>query len=1077
MSGTMNAAINITVNAVNLASIAAIRGAFAGLRASVDGVIAGMQGANRVVTNLDNSIRTLDRTMKYLIGGALIAASHSFIKMMSDLEKLGITLGTIENSFDKASIALDRMLVLSQRTPYTLNTIHEAFVKLRSAGIEPIIDAQGNGPLKNLLDAVAAFGGSDEQVKRVALALEQMAGKGVVSMEELRRQMGQQIPTAIRLMAEGMGISVAKLIADISKGVVTFESAVLPMLDKFKEKYGGAGDLLATSFEGAIRQVSNEVKTFAATLNRAGVLDVFTTAIHYARDALRSLNSAATVGAVKEWLAGVLAFAERNAAAFAHALLTIREFGTAFATIVGAIFNSLSEMPAEAVAGGILGFLIFGRIGLVAGAILGPATGVVQGVANAIAGLFTFLAGAIGALGMDASNLAVYGIIGWLLFGRMGLLAGVLLELVDRIVGGIRTNLAKMFGDIAGLAAAVQDPFNFGSAYTEGKKGFLERNTNNPANPKGGEGFFGFGDITKNPMQEYFDSQKTGSKAATSDSVRSITESLKGLNAQLGETRAKFDGTFGQVNDIPGIPQSVMRSMERFGEALVGVDARLKGAEGNPIDAWVARQQHVAEKFQSQVIDPLQKSMETFLAKGDSKNAEAVAKSLTDARATLDQFNASVNKTAELERGKIGARIGARAEGVLGRLGNSLDQMTQQLDAFEARFTEGKISAEAEGAKAFAQFAPMVKQLENAKLAISQLKGAEGDRAAALEEIIAIEERLNRVREMAVAIAIRKAAREKEDGIRDAFRSVRTLSGQARMADLETTPFGEAASAQIARMEAAAAQVDQVNDKIIEMKRRLEDTPGDTWLVTFIDALEAVRGKFEQIRDIAGTTADATNRIATELGSNVASALEDGLGNSIEALITGTKKLGDVVKTMYAEITRAAIQYLMKQALVAAGSPDGSLGGFFGSLGGSSGGGGGGGGWLSSLGSLFSGGGGTDVIGADIIQNLAMMPSAMGNVFQKFANGGGFTNSVVRGPTTFPIGVMGEAGPEGILPLANVNGKLGVHTSGNGGGDHYTINISAVDATSVQRLFYENGAALIDTLRHRDRLNRGFSRR
>lgn len=1075
MSGAMTAAINIVINAANMSAFTAIRGALNGLRTAIDGVVSGVTTANRAITSFDNSIRSLDRTMKYMLASGIIAVNYSIIKMMSDLEKLGITLGTIENSFEKANIALDRMLVLSQRTPYTLNTIHEAFVKLRASGIEPIIDAQGNGPLKNLLDAVAAFGGGDEQIKRVSLAIEQMAGKGVVSMEELRRQMGQQIPTAIRLMAEGMGISVSKLIADISRGVVQFNDAVPPMLDKFAEKYGGAGDLLAASFAGSLRLAGSEVSKFATTLNRAGVLDIFTSAILLVVRNLRELNQAASVSAVKRWMSDVLAFADRNADAFVRALTTIQEFGTAFGTIVGAIFGAISELPAEAVAGGILGWLIFGRIGLVAGALLGPATGVVQGVASAIAGLFTFIVGAIGALGLDSSNMAVYGLIGWLLFGKMGLLAGVLLELVDKIVGGIRRNLAKLFGDIAGLAAAVQDPLNFGTAYKDGKAGFLERNTNNPANPTGGAGFLGFGDITKNPMQEFFDRQKTGNTNNTAAGVGAISAALQDLNKHLKDTRTKFDGAFGAVNDIPGIPQSVIRSMEEFGQKLAAVDARLAGAEGNPIDAWVKRQQDAALKFEKNVIGPLESSWKKFNEVGDTKNADAVMKSIGDAWEQLKRFNFHVERTAELERGKVGAKIGARAEGVLGRLGNSLQQMSDQLDAFEARFTDGKLSAEAEQAKAYAQFSPMVKQLENAKIAISQLKGAEGDRAAALEEVLAIEERLNRVREMAVAIATRKADRERQDAIQDAMRSVRGLGAQARMAELASTPFGASQSDVVARMEQAQSQLDGVNDKIKEMKRHLEDTPGDTWVTQFINALEIIKGRFEQLRESVGTTQEAMGRIANDLGTSVAGALEDGLGNSIEALITRTKTLGDVVKTMYAEITRAAIQYLMKLALVKAGSPDGTLSGLFGTLTGATG-LGGSTAAAGTAGQTFT----TSIPMWDPVSagtSLSTVASAMGNVFQKFAKGGGFTNSVVRGPTTFPMGIMGEAGPEGIMPLANVNGKLGVHASGRGGGDTYQISISAVDAASVQRLFYENGSALVDTLRHRDKLNRGFTKR
>lgn len=80
-------------------------------------------------------------------------------------------------------------------------------------------------------------------------------------------------------------------------------------------------------------------------------------------------------------------------------------------------------------------------------------------------------------------------------------------------------------------------------------------------------------------------------------------------------------------------------------------------------------------------------------------------------------------------------------------------------------------------------------------------------------------------------------------------------------------------------------------------------------------------------------------------------------------------------------------------------------------------------------------------------------PSAMGNVFasngiQPFAMGG-----IVNRPTLFPfakgIGLMGEAGPEAIMPLRRgADGKLGVASSGGGS---TTINIS-VDAkgSSVQ---------------------------
>lgn len=88
--------------------------------------------------------------------------------------------------------------------------------------------------------------------------------------------------------------------------------------------------------------------------------------------------------------------------------------------------------------------------------------------------------------------------------------------------------------------------------------------------------------------------------------------------------------------------------------------------------------------------------------------------------------------------------------------------------------------------------------------------------------------------------------------------------------------------------------------------------------------------------------------------------------------------------------------------------------------------------------------------GFDALWGL-LFPSANGNVFSggdvmAFANGG-----VVGGPTLFPmrngrIGLMGEAGPEAIMPLQRgADGRLGVISSGQEGSVAVTVQVN-VDA-------------------------------
>jgi lambda family phage tail tape measure protein len=85
-----------------------------------------------------------------------------------------------------------------------------------------------------------------------------------------------------------------------------------------------------------------------------------------------------------------------------------------------------------------------------------------------------------------------------------------------------------------------------------------------------------------------------------------------------------------------------------------------------------------------------------------------------------------------------------------------------------------------------------------------------------------------------------------------------------------------------------------------------------------------------------------------------------------------------------------------------------------------------------------------------------VMPFADGAPFSQgrvmpFAKGG-----VVSQAKAFPMrgatGVMGEAGPEAIMPLSRgPDGKLGVRSDGGGRPVHVTINVSTPDTAGFRR--------------------------
>lgn len=79
-----------------------------------------------------------------------------------------------------------------------------------------------------------------------------------------------------------------------------------------------------------------------------------------------------------------------------------------------------------------------------------------------------------------------------------------------------------------------------------------------------------------------------------------------------------------------------------------------------------------------------------------------------------------------------------------------------------------------------------------------------------------------------------------------------------------------------------------------------------------------------------------------------------------------------------------------------------------------------------------------------------VLPFANGGVVP-FASGG-----IVSAPTYFPMGkttgLMGEAGPEAILPLARgADGRLGVAGPGSGGAVNIVFNVTTPDVSSFRK--------------------------
>jgi lambda family phage tail tape measure protein len=184
-----------------------------------------------------------------------------------------------------------------------------------------------------------------------------------------------------------------------------------------------------------------------------------------------------------------------------------------------------------------------------------------------------------------------------------------------------------------------------------------------------------------------------------------------------------------------------------------------------------------------------------------------------------------------------------------------------------------------------------------------------------------------------------------------------------------------------------------------------------------IKKLNLTEEQINQIRQLLFETEKLKNATVenNQLFTDMASATAGAFGSAIDSMIDGTESLGVSLRKIGADLLKTIAKMLIMQAIAEA------------------------------LGAL----GGTDGKGVFSFLAKAFGKNANGNAYGAngiipFAKGG-----IVNSPTLFPfakgIGLMGEAGPEAIMPLSRgPGGKLGVTASGGGGGGvNVVVNVDA----------------------------------
>ncbi|OAD82869.1 hypothetical protein ATN89_17455 [Comamonas thiooxydans] len=202
------------------------------------------------------------------------------MKNAGELERMQALMAGLSKETEKMAKAAEGIrdfnfiTQMAKSAPFEISALSDSFVKLKTAGIDPT-----NGSLQTLVDSVARFGGTSEVLKRASVAISQMAGKGVVSMEELRQQLGEAIPNAMQAMATGLGMSMAELTKAVSKGTLVAKTAIAAMMRELKVQNDGAAAEMMTTWVGMTAQLKTQWMLASKDIADSGFGDAMKSAV------------------------------------------------------------------------------------------------------------------------------------------------------------------------------------------------------------------------------------------------------------------------------------------------------------------------------------------------------------------------------------------------------------------------------------------------------------------------------------------------------------------------------------------------------------------------------------------------------------------------------------------------------------------------------------------------------------------------------------------------------------------------------------------------------------------------------
>lgn len=186
-----------------------LRGEVLSLISAYGGIFGVIQALTGVV-DATAKIESAQVRLQSLTGGNIQAAGEEFEFVRRTATRLGIDIGLLADEYTKFAAATKNTVIQGKST-------RDIFMRVAEAG--------------------RVTGLSMDDMSGIFRAIIQIASKGKVQLEELSGQLGDRLPGALQIMADGLGVTTEELLSMTKEGQVS-SAALLNFAIQLDKRYG-----------------------------------------------------------------------------------------------------------------------------------------------------------------------------------------------------------------------------------------------------------------------------------------------------------------------------------------------------------------------------------------------------------------------------------------------------------------------------------------------------------------------------------------------------------------------------------------------------------------------------------------------------------------------------------------------------------------------------------------------------------------------------------------------------------------------------------------------------------------------